>query len=79
MNAGPSNAIASLAECLAAAPEHLYAHLRLGQLCEESGRRNEARRFYEEAARIEDSLREGRQDGGPSLARRYLAGLPYEE
>lgn len=60
-------------QCLAAAPEHLYAHLRLGQLCEESGRRNEARRFYEEAARIEDSLREGRQDGGPSLARRYLA------
>ena len=60
-------------QCLAAEPEHLYAHLRLGQLCEEGGRRNEARRFYEEAARIEDSLREGRQDGGPSLARRYLA------
>ena len=60
-------------QCLAAEPEHLYAHLRLGQLCEEGGRRNEARRFYEEAARIEDRLREGRQDGGPSLARRYLA------
>lgn len=60
-------------QCLAAEPEHLYAHLRLGQLCEEGGRRNEARRFYEEAARIEDSLREGKQDGGPSLARRYLA------
>lgn len=60
-------------QCLAAAPEHLYAHLRLGQLCEEGGRRAEARRFYEEAARIEDSMREGRRDGGPSLARRYLA------
>lgn len=60
-------------QCLAAAPDHLYAHLRLGQLCEEGGRRSEARRFYEEAARIEDCLREGRPEGGPSLARRYLA------
>lgn len=66
-------------QCLAAAPDHLYAHLRLGQLCEEGGRRNEARRFYEEAARIEDSLREGRQDGGPSLARRYLARVAVRQ
>lgn len=60
-------------QCLAAAPDHLYAHLRLGQLCEEGGRRNEARRYYEQAAVLEDRLRENGQDTGPSLARRALA------
>lgn len=34
-------------QCVKLAPEHLYAHIRLGQLCEQGGRRAEARRCYE--------------------------------
>ncbi len=50
------------------APDHLFAHIRLGQLCEQGGRRGEARRFYEQAAAIEDD-----RPDAPSLARRHLA------
>lgn len=54
--------------CVKSAPDHLFAHIRLGQLCEQGGRRGEARRFYEQAAAIEDA-----SPGAPSLARRHLA------
>lgn len=63
----------SFRQCLEADPDHLFAHLRLGQICEDGGRRNEARRYYEQAAALEDRLREAGQDSGPSLARRALA------
>lgn len=56
--------------CVERAPEHLFAHIRLGQLYEEGGRRREARACYERAAGIEDA-----SPGGPSLARRHLAGV----
>ena len=49
-------------------PEHQFAHIRLGQLCELGGRRAEARRFYEKAAAIEDA-----HPQAPSVARRHLA------
>ena len=55
-------------QCVKAAPDHLFAHIRLGQLCEQSGRRAEARRYYELAATIEDAA-----PGRPGVARRHLA------
>lgn len=55
-------------QCIKLAPEHLFAHIRLGQLCEAGGRRAEARRCYERAAAIEDA-----RPGTPSAARRHLA------
>lgn len=55
-------------QCVKIAPDHLFAHIRLGQLCEQGGRRSEARRFYERAAAIEDA-----KPDAPSLARRHLA------
>ncbi len=54
--------------CVERAPEHLFAHIRLGQLYEQAGRRREARACYERAASIEDA-----RPDGPSLARRHLA------
>lgn len=54
--------------CVERAPEHLFAHIRLGQLYEQGGRRREARACYERAAEIEDA-----RPGAPSLARRHLA------
>ena len=61
-------------QCVKLAPEHLYAHIRLGQLCEQGGRRAEARRCYERAAAIEDA-----HPGAPSLARRYLARVAVRQ
>ncbi|MDR2056317.1 MAG: tetratricopeptide repeat protein [Desulfovibrio sp.] len=55
--------------CLARAPDHLFAHIRLGQLYEAGGRTRLARTFYERAIALEDA----RQQAGP--ARRLLAGL----
>ncbi|MDR3358569.1 MAG: tetratricopeptide repeat protein [Desulfovibrio sp.] len=55
--------------CLACAPEHLFAHIRLGQLYEAGGRTRLARAFYERSIALEDD----RQQAGP--ARRLLAGL----
>lgn len=49
--------------CVERAPEHLFAHIRLGQLYEQGGRRREARACYERAASIEDA-----RPDGPSLA-----------
>jgi tetratricopeptide (TPR) repeat protein len=56
--------------CIAALSNHYFAHIRLGRMCEQRGRRVEARRFYVMAAAIEDTRPEGR-----SIARRHLAGL----
>lgn len=61
-------------QCIADAPEHLYAHLRLGQLCEDAGRRTEAQKYYEQAAAIEE-LREQRDGEISNVARRCLARL----
>ncbi len=61
-------------QCVADAPEHLYAHLRLGQLCEEAGRRAEAQKYYERAAAIEET-REQRDGEVSNVARRCLARL----
>ena len=61
-------------QCIADAPEHLYAHLRLGQLCEEAGRRSDAQKYYEQAAAIEE-LREQRDGESSNVARRCLARL----
>ncbi|RRD69723.1 MULTISPECIES: tetratricopeptide repeat protein [unclassified Desulfovibrio] len=55
-------------QCVRLCPEHQFAHIRLGQLCELGGRRAEARRFYEKAAAIEDA-----HPQAPSVARRHLA------
>jgi tetratricopeptide (TPR) repeat protein/GGDEF domain-containing protein len=55
--------------CLACAPDHLFAHIRLGQLYEAGGRTRLARAFYERSIALEDA----RQQSGP--ARRLLAGL----
>ncbi len=55
-------------QCVKAAPDHLFAHIRLGQLCEQGGRRADARRYYELAAAIEDA-----SPGRPGVARRHLA------
>lgn len=63
-----------LRQCIADAPEHLYAHLRLGQICEDSGRRSEAQKYYEQAAAIEE-LREQRDGEVSNVARRCLARL----
>ncbi|MDR2745536.1 MAG: diguanylate cyclase [Desulfovibrio sp.] len=55
--------------CLVCAPDHLFAHIRLGQLYEAGGRTRLARAFYERSIALEDA----RQQAGP--ARRLLAGL----
>ncbi|MDO5483667.1 MAG: tetratricopeptide repeat protein [Desulfovibrionaceae bacterium] len=60
--------------CSALVPEHLFAQIRLGQLCEQGGRRREARACYERAAAIEDA----RADGS-SLARRHLARVAVRQ
>lgn len=54
--------------CVQIDPQHLFAHIRLGQLSETAGRKSEARRFYEQAAAIEDA-----HPGTPNVARRHLA------
>ncbi len=61
-------------QCVKVSPEHLFAHIRLGQLCEQGGRRADARRFYEKAAAIEDA-----RPGAPSLARRHLARVAVRQ
>ncbi|MCI7568631.1 MAG: tetratricopeptide repeat protein [Desulfovibrio sp.] len=61
-------------QCIADAPDHLYAHLRLGQLCEDAGRRAEAQKYYEQAAAIEEE-RERRDGEVSNVARRCLARL----
>ncbi len=61
-------------QCVKVSPEHLFAHIRLGQLCEQGGRRAEARRFYELAAALEDA-----RPGAPSLARRHLARVAVRQ
>ncbi|MDR1659143.1 MAG: diguanylate cyclase [Desulfovibrio sp.] len=55
--------------CLARAPDHLFAHIRLGQLYEAGGRTRLAKAFYERAIALEDA----RRQAGP--ARRLLAGI----
>ena len=61
-------------QCIADAPEHLYAHLRLGQLSEDAGRRADAQKYYEQAAAIEEA-RERRDGETSNVARRCLARL----
>ena len=61
-------------QCIADAPEHLYAHLRLGQLSEDAGRRADAQKYYEQAAAIEEA-RERRGGETSNVARRRLARL----
>ena len=61
-------------QCVKVSPEHQFAHIRLGQLCEQGGRRAEARRFYEKAAALEDA-----RPGAPSLARRHLARVAVRQ
>ena len=61
-------------QCVKISPEHQFAHIRLGQLCEQGGRRAEARRFYEKAAALEDA-----RPGAPSLARRHLARVAVRQ
>ena len=61
-------------QCVKVSPEHQFAHIRLGQLCEQGGRRAEARRFYEIAAALEDA-----RPGAPSLARRHLARVAVRQ
>ncbi|MBO4300314.1 MAG: tetratricopeptide repeat protein [Desulfovibrio sp.] len=60
--------------CIQLAPDHLFAHIRLGQLYESSGRRTEARRYYEKAAAFEDRLPDT-----PGVARRYLARVAVRQ
>ena len=61
-------------QCVKVSPEHLFAHIRLGQLCEQSGRRADARSYYEKAAALEDA-----RPGAPSLARRHLARVAVRQ
>lgn len=61
-------------QCVKVSPDHQFAHIRLGQLCEQGGRRAEARRFYEKAAALEDA-----RPGAPSLARRHLARVAVRQ
>lgn len=61
-------------QCVKISPEHQFAHIRLGQLCELGGRRAEAKRFYEKAAALEDA-----RPGAPSLARRHLARVAVRQ
>ncbi|GHU95038.1 hypothetical protein AGMMS49974_05650 [Deltaproteobacteria bacterium] len=56
--------------CIAVVPNHSFAHIRLGQMCEERRRPGQAKRFYERAAALEDA-----QPGNLCPARRLLAGL----
>lgn len=56
--------------CVHMQPGHYFAHLRLGQLAEEGGRRAQARTHYQQAAQLEE---EGRQ--GHGMALRQLARL----
>lgn len=60
--------------CLEHSPRNLYAHLRLGQLCEQSGRKSEARAHYENAARLEEQDQPNR-----NLARLQLARLAKKQ
>ncbi|MDR1777651.1 MAG: tetratricopeptide repeat protein [Desulfovibrio sp.] len=55
--------------CLAVEPEHVFAHIRLGQLLESGGRTGAAKTLYERAAALED------ERGRPGPARRLLARL----
>lgn len=70
----PQAAAEYFRQCLEDEPDHLFALLRLGQICEEAGRSGEARRHYERAAEVEDRMeKEGRPATG--AARRALARL----
>ncbi|MCR5813324.1 MAG: tetratricopeptide repeat protein [Desulfovibrio sp.] len=56
--------------CVQEQPSHLYAIIRLGELYEHAGRKNEAKGRYEQAAALEDAGKPG-----SNLALRHLAGL----
>ncbi len=64
------HALAYFERCVAEQPGHLYAIIRLGEIAEHAGRKDEAKRRYEEAAVLEDE-----EKTGSNLARRHLAGL----
>ncbi|MCR5562823.1 MAG: tetratricopeptide repeat protein [Desulfovibrio sp.] len=57
-------------QCVKNSPEHLFAWIRLGRLCEQSRHRADARRCYETAAAIEE-----KEGDVSNLARRHLAAL----
>lgn len=58
--------------CLRDVPDHVYALVRLGQLCEKQGSLDEALAYYEKAARAENG-RAGGAHSGESLPLRCLA------
>lgn len=59
-------------DCLADVPDHVYALVRLGQLCEKRGCMDGALTYYEKAARAENRKQGSARDEG-SLALRCLA------
>ena len=61
-------------QCIQLNPEHLFAHIRLGQLYESGGKRSEARRYYERAAVLEDKTPDT-----PGVARRHLARVAVRQ
>ncbi|MDR1857371.1 MAG: diguanylate cyclase [Desulfovibrio sp.] len=65
--------------CLAASPGHLFAHVRLGQLHERSGRRNKAREHYEKASELEGSYPAHAGIGARLLARLAVSRRGGEE
>lgn len=55
--------------CIRLDPNHLYAHIRLGQIAEQGGRRKLACQYYQQAAALEAALPDS------CLARRHLARM----
>lgn len=61
--------------CVKADPEHIFAHIRLGQMAEHSGKLKDARFFHTRAAALEDAM----GAGGSGLALRHLARVALRQ
>lgn len=61
--------------CIKADPQHIFGHIRLGQMAERSGRLKDARTFHSRAAELEDIGGTGRS----GLARRHLARVALRQ
>ena len=67
-------AYAYLQQCVELDSGHLYAWIRLGQLCEHEGKTNEAKRMYENGAAVEE-----REGYASSSAKRHLAQVALQQ
>lgn len=60
--------------CIKADPQHIFGHIRLGQMAERRGKLQDARELHSRAAALEDA-----HGGGSALARRHLARVALRQ